>query len=166
MAPPARPLHPAWRDYRRYQRILGALMLVQLLLVGLVIAGALSGKAFAALFGVVLVLAALPFLFLEFFRCPSCGQLWLLNAFSRRCRTCGLGLYQAPPPPADPEPRLTAAASGKGRGTPRMGTPVLLGELVRAVADGRPGCRRAVSRGEAPFAARLTGAAAKSTLYT
>jgi hypothetical protein len=101
-----RPLHPAWRAYRRSQRILVILVLAEALLVGIFASGRLSEKAFTALLQLVLLAAVLPVLFLTWFRCPSCRRLWLLNAFSRRCRSCGLGLYQDPaPPPAGPAAR-------------------------------------------------------------
>lgn len=85
--------------------MLVVLVLAEALLVGLSISGKVPERTFFGLLGLVLLAAAFPVILLGWFRCPSCRRLWLLNAFSRRCRSCGLGLYQDPaPPPAGEEP--------------------------------------------------------------
>ncbi|HEU4382826.1 MAG TPA: hypothetical protein VFR85_04905 [Anaeromyxobacteraceae bacterium] len=90
-------LHPAWRGFRRDQRILIAFWGLALVLLGLQLFGVWP-RVVVVLFIFWLLAGAVPFVRVLRFHCPSCGQPWQLNAFSRRCRTCGLGLYQDPPP--------------------------------------------------------------------
>lgn len=95
-------LHPAWRAFRRNQRILAVALPFPLMFLAL-FAASLSERVIIAVLLTWLLAVSVPFLLVVGFRCPSCQQPWQLNAFSQRCRSCGLRLWEDPeaskPPP-------------------------------------------------------------------
>jgi hypothetical protein len=103
-------LHPAWRDYRMWRRLLwvGLLGYLPAVMIVALIASRFSSSDTPAAYAALAWMSAWAICIIRvgWFRCPRCAKRFHINAtrgwiapshpFFKRCLNCGLGRWEHP----------------------------------------------------------------------